>query len=488
MAFAKIKAAASVLCYDSTMSTVPKPNLDIPITTFEQLTDFFHQGARLPEDWGIGAEMEKLVIDARTGETAEFARIEQLLNRLADQGGWQRIVERGSTIGLKGPHSSVTLEPGGQLELSGQLCPDLCCNYGDYLRYVTAAVAIGRDLGLMFLGLGAQPFTPLENIAWVPKARYGIMGPYMTRTGDMGQRMMKQSAGLQVNLDFSDEADCMAKMRLVQAMAPLLFALFANSPILEDRPTGFLSTRGEIWSRTDNDRTGLLPFLEQPDAGFRDYVNYALHVPMYMIIRNGRYIDLTQERFSFDDYLQRGYQNHRPTLSDWDTHLSTLFPEVRLRPQIEVRSADSLPPHMALTVAAFLKGILYDRQSRELAWELCRAETFEQLNTLCRAAWQDGLQAAWRQGTLHDLARECLALAQDGLDRQSQQWQHGINERQFLDSLVGIVDSGVTLAETLLRQWQGDRQAKMALLEQHCGFPGKLGLAESGDCAEPTTD
>lgn len=452
------------------MLTPYKIKLDTLITSRDQLINFLAAGARPETEWGIGAEMEKLVIDVRTGEAAEFSRIEALLAALAKTGEWQELREGSRLIGLQGPHSSVTLEPGGQLELSGQLCADLFCNCSDFSRHIVNAVAACDKLGLILLGLGTQPFSRLEDIEWAPKARYDIMGPYMQKTGDMGQRMMKQSAGLQVNLDFCDEADCMRKLRLAQALTPLLYGLFANSPIMDGQPTGFLTTRGEIWSRTDPDRTGLLPFLDKPDAGFIDYVEYALDVPMYFIMRDAKYIDLTQQPFRFHEFLASGYAGHQATMGDWDMHLSTLFPEVRLRPQIEVRCADSLPPHLVLTVAALLKGLMYDEESLQSAWEHCRLDSRADIEQACRQAWRLGLKAPWKQGTLQDLARTCLALARSGLDRQKYRRCQERSESHFLDGLDPLIESGVTLAEQLLQNWQGDRQEKLKALIEHCGF------------------
>lgn len=458
-------------------------NKESLITSQGQLVDFFAAGSRPAAEWGIGAEMEKLVIDIKTGEAAEFARIEQLLAELARVGNWQELREGEHLIGLKGEHSSVTLEPGGQLELSGQLCADLFCNCSDFSKHIVKAVEACSKLGLVLLGLGTQPFSTLEEIDWAPKARYDIMGPYMLKTGDMGQRMMKQSAGLQVNLDFSDEADCMRKMRLAQHMTPLIYGLFANSPLLEGKPSGFLTTRGEIWSRTDPDRTGLLAFLDNPAAGFNDYVEYALDVPMYFIIRNGQYLDLTQRPFRFRDYLAQGHAGHQATMADWDIHLSTLFPEVRLRPQIEVRCADSLPPHLVLTVAALIKGLMYDRDAFDTAWELCRLESVAEIRASCQQAWRMGLKTPWKGATLQSLARECLALARSGLDRQQAKQGREKSESCFLDGLDQVIESGETLAEQLLQNWRGSRTEKVKALIGHCGFFDVATNRADGDCA-----
>lgn len=466
------------------MLTPQKKQLDTPLTSHDQLYDFLVRGARPEADWGIGAEMEKLVLDAGTGEAADFERIEALLTALAATGDWQELRENSRLIGLKGEHSSITLEPGGQLELSGQLCDDLFCNCSDFSRHVIHAIKACDRLGLVMVGLGTQPFSRLQEIAWTPKARYGIMGPYMLKTGDMGQRMMKQSAGLQVNFDFSSEADCMRKLRLSQALAPLLYALFANSPLLDGEPSGYLSTRGEIWSRTDPDRTGLLPFLDNPQAGLVDYVEYALEVPMYFIVRDGQYLDLTRQRFSFRTFLESGYADHQATLADWDMHLSTLFTEVRLRPHIEVRCADSLPPHLVLTVAALLKGLMYDDQAFQKAWELCQPCSSTDIALACRQAWRMGLKAPWKDGTLQDLAGACLALARSGLDRQQIRLGRERSESCFLDGLDQLVAGGTTLAEQLLQNWHGDRRDKLRAVIEHCGFFDVAAKQATGKCAD----
>ncbi len=451
------------------MTTLVKPNLEVPVRSHQDLIDYLARGARPPERWGIGVELEKLVVDAASGEAASFSRIEELLQRLEAGSGWRSVREEGRLIALLGEDSSITLEPGGQLELSGRLCSDVHCCASDFSHHVASILQAAEPLGLVFLGLGVQPFTPLEQIDWMPKARYRVMGPYMQRTGDMGQRMMKQTAGLQVNLDYADEADCIDKLQTALLLAPLLYALFANSPLLDGAPSGFLSTRGEIWSRTDPERTGLLPEIFRPGAGFATYVDYALDVPMYFILRDGRFIDLTGERFPFRRYLAEGYADQRATLGDWDLHLSTLFPEARLRPQIEVRSADSLPPALSMAVAALLKGILYDREARAGARALFSCRDQEERQELYRQSWRLGLKTPLAGRTLREAAREVLDLARGGLSRQAQETGR-LDETVFLEGLYEIADSGVTLAERLLARWQGSRAERMTVLTEHCGF------------------
>jgi glutamate--cysteine ligase len=346
------------------MTTFVKTHLAQPISCHDDLVTYLLRNIRPSEQWGIGVEVEKLVVDRPTGTAVNFSRVEELLQRLEIAGGWKGQREAGRLIALIGESSSVTLEPGGQLELSGKLCNDLYCCQQDLSRHIHRIVTAGQPLGLTFLGLGVQPITPMQAIDWLPKPRYAIMREYMRRTGDRGLHMMKLSAGLQVNLDFCDEADCIDKLRTGQLLAPLFYALFANSPLMNGQPTGFLSTRGDIWARTDPDRSGLIPGLFRPGAGLSTYVEYALDVPMYFIQREGQLVDLTQRRFSFRQFVAEGFEGHRPALADWDLHLSTLFPEVRLRPQIELRSADSLPPHLVMAVAALAKGLLYDAEAR----------------------------------------------------------------------------------------------------------------------------
>lgn len=452
------------------MTTQAKPGLDTPVQTKQDLIDYLARGARPREDWGIGAESEKLVIQRDTGEAATYAQIARLLSRLEACSPWRGVREKGNIIALSGPHSSVTLEPGGQLELSGEFCADIHCCWGDFLRHHQEVIRAAEGLGIAFLGFGVQPFTALGAIDWIPKGRYDVMGPYMLRTGDMGQRMMKQSAGLQVNLDFQDEADCIAKLRLGLALAPLFYALFANSPLLEGRPSGFLSTRGEIWARTDPERTGLLPEIFAEDAGFATYVEWALDVPMYFIYRDGAYLNLTHEKFTFRRYLEKGYAEHRPTLADWDMHLSTLFPEARLRPQIELRAADSLPPRLTMAVAALVKGVMYDSGALDQVWELFKHQDAQEREALNRAAWSQGLKAPMGGRTLQQVAREVLQVARESLRRQQQRDGRGLDETLYLDEIEEIAMSGVTLAERLLRRWRGDRAEKVATLIDHCGF------------------
>lgn len=449
------------------MTTLVKTQLHQPIAGRDDLVGYLAAGARPPMSWGIGAETEKIVVDRTTGEAAPYPRICQLLERLLAQGDWEPIREGEALLGLRGASASVTLEPGGQLELSGRICPSMACCQEELDEHTRLVVTAAADLDLAFLGLGAQPYSRLDQIALLPKVRYDIMYPYMARTGGMGQRMMKQSAGMQVNLDFSDEADAIAKLRCVQLLAPVLYALFANSPLLDGRPSGFLSSRGAIWADTDPDRTGLIDALHREDADFGTYVDYALDVPMYFIHREGRLIDLTGDRLTFRRFLAEGAQGQRAILADWDLHLSTLFPEVRLRPQIEVRCTDALPGPLTTGAATFLKGLLYDAATRDAACRLLWQRDRCERQRIFTDSWRLGLKTMAGNRSLQEVALDLLELAREGLAQQ-QRARLGQDERPFLDPVQEIAESGVTLAERLLAGWRGDRAHDLPLLLAHC--------------------
>lgn len=439
-----------------------------PIENKEQLVAYLSAGARDRSKRFIGAELEKVVIVRETGEAAPYERIEALLEQIRCDGDWRGVYENDHLVALVGEDSSITLEPGGQFELSGALCSDIHCCHGDLTRHLSQISTKAEQLGLAFLGLGLQPFTPLSKIEWLPKDRYKVMTPYMLQTGDRGQEMMALSAGVQINLDFTDETDCIAKLRFGMMLSPLLYALFANSPIMGGQPTGFLSTRGEIWSRTDPDRTGLMMDLFEEGATLETYVDYALQIPMYFIIRDGRYINLTGQRFSFDRFWSEGFSDYRATMDDWVLHLSTIFPEIRLRPQIEIRSTDSLPQEMSLAAAALLKGLFYDQAAQENATRLF---SLPNLQETYRDSWRLGLKTSHGNHTLQDLAKELLVIAREGLQRQKVRNNCGTDESFYLEGLEEIAESGVTLAERLLKNWHGSRADKLAALLNHCAFP-----------------
>ena len=445
-----------------------KPGSPVPpIEEKGQLLAYLAGGARPVDKRFIGAELEKLVIVRDTGEAAPYDLIEQLLKQLEAEPGWQGIYENDHLIALKGEDSSITLKPGGQLELSGALCSDIHCCHGDLVKHLKQISQKAADLNLAFLGLGIQPFSSLESIEWLPKDRYKIMGPYMKRLGGHGQEMMTLSAGVQINLDFTDADDCLEKLRFGMMLSPLLYALFANSPLLHGEPSGFLSTRGAFWSTTDPDRSGLIMALFDSDATLETYVDYALAVPMYFIIRDGRFVDLTGQRFSFNQFWKEGFAEYTATMDDWILHLSTIFPEIRLHPQLEIRSIDALPREMSLAAAALLKGLFYDPAAQHDAMRLFRSED---LPASYKPAPAKGLKTRHNSHTLQDLAREALTLAREGLQRQKISNNCGMDETIYLDVLEEIAEDGVTLAERLLRDWKGSHKEKLDALLRHCSL------------------
>jgi len=441
-----------------------------PITSRDDLHASLRKGGRPREQWGIGLESEKLVIDAATGEAADYARIREMLARLEGLAGWQGIYDDDALIGLQGKRSSITLEPGGQLELSGRLCCDLHCNRRDLKRYVDQISVPAAELGLCLIGFGIQPFTPLNQIDWLPKKRYAIMGPYMLKTGDMGQRMMKQTAGTQINLDYLDEADCVRKLRILQWLTPVFYALFANSPLLDGVPAGSMSIRGEIWSRTDADRCGLIPAFLEKNASLADYVDYALAAPLYFLQRAPGLIDMTDQRVTFQQFIEQGAKGEVACLNDWELHLSTLFPEVRLRPQLELRTPDSLPPALALAVAALVKGLFYDEDALAYCESLLTGLSLSQHLELYRSSWRQGLQTPFAGGELLDLARVLVKTARKGLQRQYLQGYNADDESTFLDPLAPILEQGQTLAHQVLAGWRGSRGEKLAHLRKICHY------------------
>jgi glutamate--cysteine ligase len=294
------------------------------------------------------------------------------------------------------------------------------------------------------------------------------MGPYMLQVGTMGQRMMKQTATVQANFDFGDERDAVQKMRVSMGLVPLVSAMFANSSVTEGKLNGFMTLRGHIWTDTDNNRSGMLRFLFNNDAGIEDYVEWALDVPMYFIIRNDDYVPATS--VTFRQYMRDGFRSERATMEDWALHLTTLFPEVRLKRYIEVRSADSQPPEMMLSMPAVMKGVLYEPDSLEGAWDLVRRWTWEERVALYKDAHRDGLKAKIRGIALAEIARELLVVAASGLKRQNKLNARGEDERIYLERLEELVRHGKSQGRLLAERWEGEWQRDMQKLIAHTSY------------------
>ena len=429
----------------------------VPIERVDQLIDQFHHAGKPRERWMIGSEYEKVVVDRVTGQAAPFSGprgIETMLRGLAERFGWEPKEEDGHVVALARGGASITLEPGAQLELSGEQCPNLHCTEQELRTHVREVVSVGQELGLACLGLGIQPVSRLDEIEWVPKQRYRIMGPYMTRVGTLGQRMMKQTATVQANIDYSDERDAMQKLRVGMGIAPLVNAMFANSSVSEGALNGYMSFRGHIWTDTDRARCGLLPFAFRDDAGFHDYVEWALDVPLYFILRNGRYVT-SVTGIPFRRFLADGAGGERATLDDWNLHLTTLFPEVRLKGYLEIRSADSQPPERNLALPALVKGIFYTADCLDAAWDLVKRWSFDERVSLYRDVHREALLARLRGIQMIELARELYGMAEEGLRRQGALDEQGRDERRHIEHLGEQLGMGRSPARVIAEKWAG---------------------------------
>jgi glutamate--cysteine ligase len=433
---------------------------DPVIETRDQLISVFARGEKPPERWRIGTEHEKFVYrtaDFRAPSYDEPGGIRDLLAGLAADYGWEPVIEGGNVIALSGNDGTISLEPAGQLELSGAPLENLhetCAETGRHLKQVKA---VGDRLGLGFLGLGMWPDKTRAELPVMPKGRYGIMLRHMPRVGSMGLDMMLRTCTIQVNLDYQSETDMVKKFRTSLALQPLATALFANSPFTEGKPNGMLSYRSHIWSDTDPARTGMLPFVFEDGFGYERYADYALDVPMYFVYRDGSYIDAAGQ--SFRDFLDGrlpALPGEKPTIADWNDHLSTAFPEVRLKSFLEMRGADGGPWGRICALPAFWVGLLYDQGALDAAWDLVKDWSMDARQVLRDSVPKLGLDAPVPGGrTLRDIAGEVLEIARSGLASRARLDVSGNNETGYLGVLQEVVSRGQTPAESLLERYQG---------------------------------
>ena len=441
----------------------PSHVADTPITHRDQLVEVLASGEKPKADWRIGTEHEKFgfrLDDLRPPAFDGPQGIEALLTGLT-RFGWQPAREHGRTIALTKDNASVTLEPAGQLELSGaplETIHQTCVEVGTHLKEVKT---VADELGLGFLGMGFQPKWRRDEMPWMPKGRYKIMRAYMPKVGDLGLDMMTRTCTVQVNLDYSSEADMVKKFRVSLALQPIATALFADSPFTEGKPNGYLSYRSHIWTDTDPDRTGMLDFVFDDGFGYERYVDYLLDVPMYFSYRGGEYIDASGK--SFRRFMQGELDvlpGALPTLRDWSDHMTTAFPEVRLKKFLEMRGADGGPWNRLCALPAFWVGLLYDQAALDAAWDLVKDFSMAERNTLRDHVPKLGLHVPFRSGTLRDLAREALKISVEGLRRRAALNAQGVDETRFLDPVIEVVERGQTAAERKLElfhgEWNGD--------------------------------
>lgn len=434
-----------------------------PITQKSELVEYLESGCTPPENWRIGTEHEKFGFKLNDFSPLPYEGehgIRAMLEGLAEF-GWHTVYENGQPIALKGDHGdSITLEPGGQLELSGGLLKNIHETCQEVHTHLKQVKQVAEKLGVGFIGLGFNPKWPQDQIPWMPKGRYRIMRQYMPKVGKLGLDMMLRTSTVQVNLDFKDEADMVKKYRVSLALQPLATALFANSPFTEGQPNGYLSYRSHIWTKTDPQRAGMLPFVFEEGMSFERYVDYILDVPMYFIYRDGKYIDASGQ--SFRDFLDGklpALPGELPTLQDWEDHLTTNFPEVRMKRYLEMRGADGGPWGRLCALPAFWTGILYDQSALDAAWDLVKNWTSEEREHMRQTVPKQGLKTQIRDRSLQDLALEVLKISEQGLINRNQLNAQDRDEHIYLANLWRIAESGLTPAERKLHafhhEWDG---------------------------------
>ena len=432
----------------------------IPIENRQQLVEYLESGCKPKSEWRLGTEHEKFGFT--TGDLRPLAYegksgIRAMLEGLADQFGWKPVEEQGHLIALLSDDgASVTLEPGGQLELSGALLDNVHQTCDEVYTHLKQVKTIAEPLGIAFMGMGFQPKWERKDTEWMPKGRYRIMREYMAKRGKLGVDMMSRTCTVQVNLDFSSEADMVRKFQVALALQPVATALFANSPFVDGKPCGFVSYRSHVWEDTDPDRTGMLPFVFESSMGFERYVDYMLDVPMYFVYRNGEYIDASGQ--SFRDFLAGklpALPGEKPILQDWEDHLTTAFPEVRLKRYMEMRGADGGPWRKLCALPAFWAGLLYDGPVLEAAWDLVRDWSMEERLQLRMDAPKLGLKATVQGRTLQSIALEVLEMSSTGLTARNQLSSSGENETGFLETLFANTYAGLTPADKKLELYQG---------------------------------
>ncbi len=447
-----------------------------PITDISTLCDYFASGEKPAADFRIGVEHEKFVFCTQNLKPVGYEGekgIKVILEQMQQVTGWDRVIEAGFLIGLQDPKTGagISLEPGGQFELSGaplETLHDTCRETNSHLAQVKK---IGDTLGLGFLGMGFSPDWSREQIPVMPKGRYNIMRAYMPKVGTMGLDMMLRTCTVQVNLDYSSELDMVQKMQVSLALQPISTAIFANSPFEMGVPNGLHSKRSEIWRNTDNTRSGMLPFMFEKGAGYEAYRDYALRVPMYFIKRGDTYHDVAG--LSFMDFINgklKGFEGQHPTQKDWIDHLSTLFPEVRLKKYLEMRGSDAGQWRHLCAMPAFWVGILYDQTALNDAQELIKEWTVAQRQTLRDDVPRLGLAAKINGRSIQEIAIDALNISAQGLKRRAKFNGSGQDEQMFLAQVQNWVIEGITPAQRLLNLYNGAWNGDITKIYQEMAF------------------
>ncbi|MCT8970368.1 glutamate--cysteine ligase [Microbaculum marinisediminis] len=437
-----------------------------PLETRDELIAYLESGCKPASEFRIGTEHEKFGFYEADCSPVPYEGergIGALLHNMQVLLGWEPVMDGDDIIGLVDPThgGAISLEPGGQFELSGAPLHSIHQTCREVNSHLAQLREVAEPLGIGFLGLGFSPKWTRAETPRMPKQRYDIMTAYMQKVGTMGLDMMYRTCTVQVNLDFASEADMVKKMRVGLALQPIATALFANSPFKEGKPNGFLSLRSEVWKHTDADRTGMLPFVFDDGFGFEAYADYALNVPLYFVKRGETYHDVAGDSFRdlMDGKLAK-LPGVRATQSDWVNHLTTIFPEVRLKKFIEMRGADGGPWRRLCALPALWVGLMYDGTALDAAWDIVKDWTAEERETLRDAVPATALKTPFRNRTVQDIAKEVMAIAHDGLKRRAAGYGGESDETRFLEELCEIAESGVTPAERMLEEfhgpWKGD--------------------------------
>jgi len=449
------------------------PSKSTPVEHKNQLIEYIASGCKPVEDWRIGTEHEKFGFHNKDFFPLSYegpSGIRAVLEGLAEF-GWEPILERGLPIALKKDGCSVTLEPGGQLELSGAPLSNIhqtCFEVNQHLKEVKQ---VSERLDIGFIGMGFHPSRKRDEIPWMPKQRYKIMREYMPKVGDLGLDMMLRTCTVQVNLDFDSEADMVKKFRTSLALQPIATALFANSPFVEGQPSGYNSYRSQVWTDTDADRAGMLPFVFESGMGFERWVDYMLDVPMYFVYRDGQYLDASG--LSFRDFMAGRLSllpGEIPSISDWEDHLTTVFPEVRLKKFLEMRGADGGPWRRLCALPAFWVGLLYDQIALNEATELVKDWSNADREQLRRDVPKLGFKAQIHGRSLLDVTRDVLHISTRGLSRRKQLNSAGDDETGFLSPLLEILQRGTTPAEEKLRSFNERWDQSVEPLFTECAY------------------
>jgi glutamate--cysteine ligase len=439
--------------------SIPSAVKSIPIAGRQQLVDYLAAGEKPREAWRIGTEHEKFGFRTDDLKPPPFEGergIKVLLETLATRYGWEVAREGENPVALSRDGASITLEPAGQLELSGAMLETVHETCSEVNSHLDDVRSVADSMGLGFLGMGFQPKWRRDEMPWMPKGRYKIMREYMPKVGDLGLDMMTRTCTVQVNLDFSSQADMIKKFRVSLALQPIATALFADSPFTEGRPNGYLSYRSHIWTDTDPHRTGMLDFVFADDFGYERYIDYILDVPMYFSLQNGQYLDLAGQDFKkFMTGELAALPGTHASMKDFADHLTTAFPEVRLKQYLEMRGADGGPWNRLCALPAFWVGLLYDDESLDAAWDLVKDYSRDERHALRDGVPKQALKLPFRGGTVRDLAEEALKIAANGLKRRARLNRNGADESIFLDPLIEIVQANQTPAERKLELFHG---------------------------------